>query len=44
MTVTGLFIGYQIKDFEWIDQNCDNIQLSELLDKKEVNVIFDRGQ
>ncbi|TFB08335.1 redoxin domain-containing protein, partial [Candidatus Marinimicrobia bacterium MT.SAG.2] len=40
----GLAIGDKVKDFSGIDQNGYTIQLSELLKKGKVVVVFYRGQ
>jgi peroxiredoxin len=40
----GLSIGQKVKDFSGTDQNGNQIQLSQLLKKGKVEVIFYRGQ
>jgi len=40
----GLTIGETVKDFSGIDQNGNSIQLSELLKKGKVVIVFYRGQ
>ena len=40
----GLAIGDRVKDFSGIDQNGNTIQLSELLKKGKVVIVFYRGQ
>ena len=40
----GLAIGKKVKDFSGTDQNGNKIQLSQLLKKGKVAVIFYRGQ
>ncbi|MBD77794.1 MAG: alkyl hydroperoxide reductase [Crocinitomicaceae bacterium] len=40
----GLMIGDKVKDFSSIDQNGDKIQLSDLLKKGKVVIVFYRGQ
>ena len=41
---SGLKIGVKVKDFKGIDQNGNKIQLSELLKKGKVVIVFYRGQ
>jgi len=40
----GLVVGYKLKDFSSTDQNGNKIQLSELLKKGKVVIVFYRGQ
>ena len=40
----GLSIGDKVKDFSSVDQNGNKIQLSELLKKGKVVIVFYRGQ